>query len=216
MVYRDAGGLSPVLLLHDEDHGGALIDALARHGDGLPANVLPLAVNEVTQIGLEAIAASFAYGAAAVRVVLRARPLHDLAGLHQTIALGAAVLAGLGFAGERVATIETDDPFALGDALRAAELAEPVARPASFEPIGGRRDVLRSALRGLYRVAAAVEGRHWMYQNAPDRLDLIRMCEDCRVIAVTEAGFDPHAAPERPRVRTTDDYLRERDRKRDT
>ena len=51
------------MLFHDEDHGGALIDALARHGDGLPANVLPFAVNEVTQIGLEAIAAAFAYGA---------------------------------------------------------------------------------------------------------------------------------------------------------
>src|SRR5216684_3048608 len=104
MVYRDAGGISPVLLLHDEDHGGGLIDALARHGDGLPANVLPLAVNEVTQIGLEAIAASFAYGAAAVRVLLRERPRHDLAGLSQTIALGATILAGLGLEGERVAT----------------------------------------------------------------------------------------------------------------
>ena len=52
-VYREAGGTSPVLLLHDDAHGGALIDALARHGDGLPAHVLPLAVNEVTQIGLE-------------------------------------------------------------------------------------------------------------------------------------------------------------------
>jgi ferredoxin len=66
------------------------------------------------------------------------------------------------------------------------------------------------------RVTAKLEGRHWMYQNAPDRLDLIKMCEDCRVIAVTEAGFDPHAAPERPRPRTTDDYLRERERKRDS
>ena len=36
-VYREAGGTSPVLLFHDEAHGGALIDALARHGDGLPA-----------------------------------------------------------------------------------------------------------------------------------------------------------------------------------
>ena len=326
MVYREAGGTSPVLLLHDEDHGGALIDALARHGDGLPANVLPLGVNEVTQIGLEAIAASFAYGAAAVRVLLRARPRHDPAGLVQTIALAEAILAGLGFEGERVATIETDDPFALGDALRAAETGRPAARPASFEPMGGRRDLLRSALGELYRVAPApaeliplpadaplgaveinteactlclscvsacptgalsddpdrpvlrfaeaacvqcglckatcpekvislvprlafgtatrvlkeeepfacircgkpfgvksaiervaakLEGRHWMYQNAPERLDLIKMCEDCRVIAVTEAGFDPHAAPQRPRPRTTDDYLRERERKRD-
>ena len=97
-VYREAGGVAPIVLFHDDDHGGALIDALARHGDGLPANVLPFAVNEVTQIGLEAIAAAFAYGAVAVRVILRARPRHDLAGLHATIALARTILAGLGFA----------------------------------------------------------------------------------------------------------------------
>jgi len=72
---------------------------------------------------------------------------------------------------------------------------------------------VRSAIE---RVSAKLEGRHWMFQNAPERLDLIKMCEDCRVIAVTEAGFDPHAAPPRPRVRTTDDYLRERERKGDS
>jgi len=43
-------------MIHDEDHGRALIDALARHGEGLPANTLTFAVNEVTQIGLEVIA----------------------------------------------------------------------------------------------------------------------------------------------------------------
>src|SRR5580700_7932021 len=86
-VYRGAGGTSPVLLLHDDAHGGALVDALARHGDGLPAHVLPLAVNEVTQIGLECIAAAFAYGATAVRILLRAKPRHSPDGLYQTIAL---------------------------------------------------------------------------------------------------------------------------------
>src|SRR5215469_3670321 len=70
-VYREAGGELPVLLIHDEDHGGALIDALARYGEGLPANVLPFAVNEVTQIGLESVAATFAYGASAMRFLLR-------------------------------------------------------------------------------------------------------------------------------------------------
>ena len=86
-TYREAGGVAPILLLHDEAHGGALIDALARHGDGLPANVLPLAVNEVTQIGLETVAAAFAYGASALRFLLRARPRHDITGLANTIAL---------------------------------------------------------------------------------------------------------------------------------
>ena len=41
-VYHQAGGDNPILLLHDADHGSELIDALARHGAGLPANVLPL------------------------------------------------------------------------------------------------------------------------------------------------------------------------------
>src|SRR5213078_3990660 len=86
-TYRDAGGARPIVLLHDEPHGAPLIDALARHGDGLPANVLPLAVNEVTQVGLEAVAAAFAYGASALRILTRAKPHHDIAGVYKTIAL---------------------------------------------------------------------------------------------------------------------------------
>ena len=61
-AYRKAGGSNAVVLFHDGDHGAPLIDALARFGDGLPANVLPVRVNEVTQVGPEAIAALFAYG----------------------------------------------------------------------------------------------------------------------------------------------------------
>jgi len=45
--------------------------------------------------------------------------------------------------------------------------------------------------------------------------DVIKMCEDCRVSVVTEEGFDPYGAPARPKPRTTDDYLRERESKRE-
>jgi len=54
-----------------------------------------------------------------------------------------------------------------------------------------------------------------MYQSAPQRLDLIKMCEDCRVIVVAQESFDPHAPP-RPKLRTTNDYLRERETKGET
>jgi ferredoxin len=325
-VFREAGGGSPVLLVHDEDHGGELITALARHGDGLPAHVLPLSVNEVTQIGLEFIAAAFAYGTAALRFLLRARPRHDVTGLVNTIALADPILAGLGFGQGRVATIETDDPFALGDTLRAIEGAA-TRRPASFQPVGMKRDVLRLALRELHhaapapvdivalpagapfgavelnvegctlclacvsacptgallddperpmlrfledacvqcglcratcpervislrpqldfraatatarvlkeeepfacircgkpfgvkstieRVTAKLEGKHWMFKDSAKRLDTLKMCEDCRVIAVTEENLDPYGAPARPAPRTTEDYLREREEK---
>ena len=37
------------------------------------------------------------------------------------------------------------------------------------------------------------------------------MCEDCRVVAITEQEFDPYAAPPRPMARTSEVYLRERE-----
>jgi ferredoxin len=243
-------------------------------------------------------------------------------GLRRTIGFADTILTTLGLT-ERVATIETDDPFALGNALRAVSFADPVPHPASFQPIGDKRNVLRLSLRELHRasatpveivplppgapfgaveidangctlclacvsacptgalldnpeqpmlrftedacvqcglckatcpekvitlrpqldfravtaparvlkqeepfqciecgkpfgvkstierVTAKLEG-HWMFSGATNRIEVLKMCEDCRIAAVTNEGFDPHAAPERPRPRTTDDYLRER------
>ncbi len=322
-AYREAGGEHPILLLHDEAHGAPLIDALARFGDGLPANALPLTVNEVTQVGLETVAAAFAYGASAVRFLLRERPRHDVAGLTRTIALADPILQGLGFGSARVATIETDDPDALGSGLRAIAPTPPASRPATFVPSGAKRSVLRTALRELHgvapspvdvvplperapfgaveidvagctlclacvsacptgalsddperpmlrfaedacvqcglckatcpekvitlkpqidfraatatarvlkeeepfcctrcgkpfgvkstieRVAAKLEGKHWMYKDRPARLDVIKMCDDCRVAVISEQDFDPYGAPPRAPPRTTEDYLRE-------
>ena len=300
-----------------------MIDALARFGDGLPANVLPVSVNEVTQVGLESIAALMAYGATAVRFLLRGEPRHDVAGLARTVELAESVLSGLGFGPGRVARVETDDPEVLGEALRAIPRAPvEVTSVSEFLPIGDKRSVLRFALRELHGVApvaadvielaagapfgavevdapnctlclscvsacptgalrddpdqpmlrfaeeacvqcglcqatcpekvitlrprlnfravsdgvrvlkaeepfrcvrchkpfgvkstidkvvAKLAGKHWMFKDDPGRLELIKMCDDCRVAYVTEREFDPHAAP-RPRMRTTEDYLGE-------
>jgi ferredoxin len=324
-AYREAGGKQAVVMFHDGEHGGELIDALARFGDGLPANVLPVQVNEVTQVGLEAIAASFAYGASALRFLIRAKPRHDVAGLAKTIALAQPILAAVGFAGARVATIETDDPDALGESLRAIVSMDGAAKPATFSAVGGKRDVVRLALREMHavapnpvdvvalpegapfgtlevkvegctlclscvsacptgalsddperpmlrfaedacvqcglcqatcpekvislkpqldfraatamsriikqeepflcircstpfgvkstveRVVAKLEGQHWMFKDSKKRLDVIRMCSDCRVSAMAAENFDPFATTPRPAVRTTEDYLRERE-----
>jgi Fe-S-cluster-containing hydrogenase component 2 len=63
----------------------------------------------------------------------------------------------------------------------------------------------------IERITAKLEGKHWMFQGAARRLDVLKMCADCRVIAVTEDKLDPYAAAARPNARTTEDYLRERE-----
>ena len=325
VAYREAGGEQAVVLVHDEPHGVPLIDALARFGDGLPAHVVPFAVNEITQVGLETIAAAFAYGASAMRFLLRAKPRHDVSGLRRTMALADPILSGLGFGPDRVAAVETDDPDVLIAALRASPLMPTAPRPASFRAVGRKKDVLRFALGELHRAApvsadiialpagapfgaveieaggctlclscvsacptgalrddperpmlrfvedacvqcglcqatcpekvitlkpqidfraaraparvlkeeepfccircdrpfgvrstidrvlAKLEGKHWMYSGSSKRLDVIKMCEDCRVAFVAEEGFEPYGAPSQT-LRTTDDYLRERGR----
>src|SRR5258708_20939359 len=96
-TYRKAGGSDAIVLFHDGEHGDAIIDALARFGLGLPAKVLPLRVNEVTQLGPEAIAAVFAYGGTGVAVLTRAKPRHDMTGLRRAVEMSGQIVAPLRF-----------------------------------------------------------------------------------------------------------------------
>jgi ferredoxin len=324
VTYAQAGGEHATVLVHDELHGSPLIDALTQWGEGLPARVLPLSVNEVTQVDLAILAAAFVYGASALRLLTRGRARHDLSGLYQTIGLAEPILAGLGFGTGRVATIETDDPDSLGSILRAIPAMDATPRPSSFLTLGGdRRGVVRSILRELHRaspapvdrvalpaqapfglveidvagctlclacvsacptgalldnadqpmlrftedaciqcglckstcpekvitlkpqldfrasassartlkaeqpfccircgkafgvrstierVTAKLAEKHWMFKDSAKRLELIKMCEGCRVAVVSEEKLDPYGPP-RSAVRTTDDYLRGR------
>lgn len=62
----------------------------------------------------------------------------------------------------------------------------------------------------IERIIAQLEGKHWMY-GKDDMVERMRMCGDCRIIAQSESKIDPYAGAPRPAVRTTDDYLAERE-----
>ena len=329
-TYRKAGGSDAIVLFHDGEHGEEIIDALARFGAGLPANVLPLRVNEVTQLGPEMLAAAFAYGASGVAIATRARQRHDITALRRAVETSDSVISALGFGTGLVRIIETDDPEQLRATLDAAPRGITTQKPAGFVPRGAKRGVLETIFRELRlaaptpidvvplapgapfglvkldvegctlchacvtacptgalsdnpdramlrfteslcvqcglcestcpekvitieprldfrawdtplrvlkeeepfnciacgkpfgtrssidRVLAKLGEKHWMFQGAnAKRLDVIKMCADCRVEAVVNESFDPHAAPQRPPVMTTEDYLRAREVKKD-
>lgn len=59
----------------------------------------------------------------------------------------------------------------------------------------------------IERVIAQLEGKHAMFQNE-DQINLIKMCDECRITVVSEKGGDPMSMGTPPRVRTTEDYLK--------
>ncbi|MEC9369647.1 MAG: 4Fe-4S dicluster domain-containing protein, partial [Pseudomonadota bacterium] len=65
------------------------------------------------------------------------------------------------------------------------------------------------------RVIRELQGKHWMFRDE-EQANVIRMCNDCRVTAVTNRGEDPFKQGERPRVRTTEDYLKAEEQARAT
>jgi ferredoxin len=192
--------------MHDGGHGGPLIEALARYGDGLPANVIPVEVNEVSQLGPEAIAAAFAYGAVGLRLLARAKPKHDISGLQRTVGLANAVLAAFGFGQGLVSLIETDDPDALRAALERAPLGVPSPRPASFTPAGPKRGVLELAFRELRHAAPAPVEAIPLGAGAPFggldyNAEACTLCHACVGACPTAALSDN---PERPMLRFTE------------
>ena len=166
-TYLAAGGTEPVVLFHDADHGDPLIDALARFGTGLPANVLPVAINEITQLGVEAWTAPIAWGASAVRALGPARPKHDTPGLARNIAIANLLTQSLGYGPEACGLIEVDDPDALRPALDLVQPGVPSPRPAGFLPTGRKRNILESTMIELHRAAPAPVDRVTLPAGAP-------------------------------------------------
>jgi ferredoxin len=58
----------------------------------------------------------------------------------------------------------------------------------------------------IERIIEKLEGNHWMYTDS-DNTKLVKMCDDCRIGAQYHDANAPLRGPDRPRVRTTDDYL---------
>ena len=149
-AYHRAGGQAPVLLLHDAAHGAPLIDMLGRHGDGLPARVIPVAM--AGQSGLDMFATAFAFGAAELRVLVSRRDQARQDAVQRETALMEAILGPLGHGAGRLAPIVADDPFELADALRDMPLRDGMA-PAAFLPTGDKAALTTQALNAVRQAA---------------------------------------------------------------
>ncbi|MDM5131811.1 4Fe-4S binding protein [Aeromonas piscicola] len=103
--YREAGGEAPQLLIAGENEREWVETKLTR----LPANWLPVWVEESASLGIESWFTALAYGASAVRIALGDdAPKSVRALVERELASAVVLLAGAGLSADRIALFDAD------------------------------------------------------------------------------------------------------------
>ena len=193
-AFIDAGGDAPRLLAHDA-LGAEMIRLSARHGRGLPADVIPLEMSAIGAFGHAEIAAALAAGFAHVTIL--PGPGADIAALEDQLTWARAICGEA-----RVSLMETRDPDAMADQLYdAGEIPAPVSQP--VRPMGTRRQITRQAARALNPEREVLE----LPEGAPYGAVLVdtgacTLCLSCVSLCPSGALGDN---PDKPQLRFQED-----------
>ncbi len=160
-VHAKAGGRDPVLLMHSQERGLELVEALGREARlgraaGVPANVIPLALWHTASTGIDLWLAAIAQGATQVAVLVTGEEAPQyLDALQSQMTVAQAILQGLGYTGRHLHLVTGGTPAALDAALQAlaTQPARGPAQPARFALAPEKRSTLELALDHLVEQA---------------------------------------------------------------
>ncbi len=191
VAYRAAGGTTPVVALHGDGYSAAVLQ-------GLPAHVLPVRVEDIGSIGLEAFMTLLAYGASQVRLLVAdGTPPTLLETSRGQIGIASVILAGLGDtdADRRILLVTTPAAACAVEAPRVLP-----DEPATFAVLGSKREIFRMALAHLHQQASAAVAPVPLPASAPfgaitvnnDACTLCMACVSvCPASAVQGGGAEP-------------------------
>lgn len=196
--YHDEGGRAPWLLVLDDAHGREIATSAA---ENLPENILPLFVEEVGSVGMDAWLAALCYGAHGVSIACTSAPMteqlrHELS--HQ-VRIANTLLAGLELPADRIRLLDLVPGGEWVSELPAAPV-EPVVAPAGFAAVEEKRTNLRLALDHLYENAPASPQRVDLPPGSPfgevrvDR-DKCTLCMACVSVCPASALHDGEDLP---------------------
>ncbi|MGH8686717.1 MAG: 4Fe-4S binding protein [Burkholderiales bacterium] len=171
-TYRDAGGASACLLVHDLEAGRALVYGAGRRairgGRGLPARAIPFGVFHAASVGIDVLLGAVACGASQVAIVLDAdKPDGYATALEEQMRFAQAILSGLGYAGRHFALLRPRDARELEAQLWALEPAAAPAQAATFNLSAEKRTTLDLALDHLAKLAPAPQESIALPAGAP-------------------------------------------------
>ena len=221
-TYAAAGGKDACLLLHDaagrrlveqagrsasahKARGGtATAGAMTNAQRGLPARVIPLELHHVAAAGLDLWLAALALGAGQVRVLLTGEEAPEYAdALTRQAGIGQAIVSGMGYRGEHLATLPAVSGVQLEAALWALKPAAVAAKPASFNVAAEKRATLEFAIEHLSKNAPKAASLIVLPTGAPYgtltvNLETCTLCLSCVGACPASALADN---PETPQLR---------------
>ena len=194
--YRAAGGVAPAILFFDEHSREAVFDGLS----GMPERILPVQVEEIGSVGMDAWLVALAHGAEAVVLLASDHtPAQIVDATQNQLVSARAILAGMGYADTCVQLLNADQPFATLVAL--GNLPSGGMRPATFLAPPDKRSRLRLALDHLHAQAPAPRRSVALPAGAPFgevRVDTqgCTLCMSCVSVCPTHALTDGRGLPQ--------------------
>lgn len=203
-TYTSAGGKAPEILVHDNSFGLELISMSSRFGKGLPGRVLPLGVNEITQVGHDGLLAMMAAGVSRIHLIASPAKADELSGSEAQIELTRALADGLGYECSINLICEADP-----DPLEASVWADKPMRALkahAISGVGSKRDVTRTMLGLLHGGAPAPNDIIALPDAAPYgqiivNTDTCTLCQACVGACPVNAISD---SPDKPQLSFTE------------
>ena len=195
--YRDAGGSDPLLVFYDSASAEALAGDLARQ---LPENALPVQLEEVGSLGMDAWLTCLAYGARRVLVLTGlATPRSIGEVIAREMGVAAAILEGMGYPGGALAVCNADDDSIV--AAADSDDAVMLERPARYAPPPEKRLLFRNAINHLLEQAPSYRKVVALPQGAPfgqikvDK-NACTLCMSCVAVCPTAALREGQGLPQ--------------------
>lgn len=199
----DENNQAPELLLYSE---GSAEGQLAEAASTLPEYVLPIAVEDVGSVGMEAWLSCLAFGAARVLLLPGPEPAPaKVEASRSMIRVAEQILGALSdpHCAERIVWLDS-----AGDAA-SLEAVSPMTRaPATYGGLGGKRELIRRALAALHEQAEAPATMAALPPQAPfgaievDR-DACTMCMGCVSVCPASAV---QGGGDQPRLQFREDH----------
>ena len=147
--FTKAGGKNPALLLFDGNYGNEMIGLISRHGNGLPANVIPYEMHSVGRVGHDVLVSTIALGYKKIFILIDPKNIDEYNFLPQQIELANSLLSGVAkSSANSICTIEENDPEKVELKIYEADGYTKI-KPSPFVALGAPRGILRAGIQGL-------------------------------------------------------------------